>query len=67
MLLGLGYDTLSLPVYSLPEIKELIGAISIQELEGRCHDASRCESPLEIRRRLDEYMGDTLAEAGVAR
>jgi len=67
VLLGLGYDTLSVPVYSLPEVKELIGAISIQELEGMCHDANRCESPGEIRRRLDEYIGDTLAEAGVAR
>ena len=67
VLLGLGYDTLSVPVYSLPEVKELIGAISIQELEGMCHDANRCESPQEVRGRLDEYMGDTLAEAGVVR
>jgi phosphotransferase system enzyme I (PtsI) len=67
VLLGLGYDTLSVPVYSLPEVKELIGAISIRELEGMCHDANRCESSREIRRRLDEYIGDTLAEAGVAR
>lgn len=67
VLLGLGYDTLSVPVYSLPEVKELIGAVSIRELEGMCHDANRCESPGEIRGRLDEYMGDTLAEAGVAR
>lgn len=67
VLLGLGYDTLSVPVYSLPEVKELIGAISIQELEGMCQDANRCESPREIRRRLDDYIGDNLAEVGVAR
>lgn len=67
VLLGLGYDSLSVPAYSLPEVKELISAVSVRELTGMCRDANRCESPAEIRRNLDEYMGDTLAEAGVAR
>ena len=67
VLLGLGYDALSVPIYSIPEVKELIGAVSVQELEGMCHDAKRCESPRDVRRRLEEYMGDTLAEAGVVR
>jgi phosphotransferase system enzyme I (PtsI) len=67
VLLGLGYETLSVPIYSLPEVKELICAVSVGELAAMCEDSEQCDSPGEIRRQLQEYIEVCLSESGVAR
>ncbi len=66
VLLGLGYDTFSLPPYTIPEIKELVGSVSIAELEDICERLDDRSHPAEIRDPILRYLSETLSDAGVA-
>ena len=55
-LLGLGYRVLSLPPISIPEIREIVRAVSADELERITRGLDNCETAGEIRAHLSLYL-----------
>ena len=55
-LLGLGYRTFSLPPASFPEVREIIGAVSIEKLARVSEGLAEAGTTAEIRGPLANYL-----------
>lgn len=56
VLLGLGYRKFSLPPLSVPEVREIVGAVAAGELAGICRELDDCETAGEIRAHVSLYL-----------
>lgn len=56
VLLGLGYRDFSLPPSSIPEVREVVRAVSAEELEEICAGLDGCETAGEIRAPVALYL-----------
>jgi len=62
LLVGLGFDELSVSPYSVPELKKLIRAISYREACEVVEDVWRLDTGAEVRERLRERVGTRLSQ-----
>ncbi|MEM1417514.1 MAG: phosphoenolpyruvate--protein phosphotransferase [Myxococcota bacterium] len=62
VVLGLGFRSLSVPVTSLPLVRELVRRVDIGELEALAADARGAATAWTVRRLVKERLGDRLGE-----